>query len=580
MHVALPRRAVIPLIRSSPDVVAPGEAGALVFGRIAPDSEELPDLDDVQGDVVYQFPKRAENFIFFRISSDVASFRTALRSFRPSSSKDTGCFVYKIAEQRISGRPETMEKVGYQIAFTRMGMNYLGVRDATGDARFDRRAMRDDKDLFGDQEQWDVEFDKKNPDPINGSAGEDAGALHGVISIAASGKRFDFDQFVKASDATISQFGASIQVISTLEGRARPNETAGHEHFGYKDGTSQPALRHLLSAKPGQIEVNPGVIIMGYKGDPVFDNPDLAARPNWTKGGTIMVFRKLEQDVGGFNEYLKKNGRRWREFAPPGCPELSDEEGAELWGARLVGRWKSGAPLALSPFRDDPQLAADPNRHNDFDYRVRDVDISPRDHTDRFCPFSAHIRKTVPRDLDPYVQRSFLESSMIIRVGIPYGPEFKQDPRAQRGLLFVCYQSDLDQGFVRQTKAFATNDYFPTTSLFPTHHGQDPLIGSLPSNKSSAAVNEVTFVRAPRVAPKSGDKVNLVMNLNNDRIEVSGFAKVRNRTTADPPGVPQDFFVTSHGGEYFFVPPISTVKAWAVANTRVGNSRAAPTFRI
>ena len=113
--------------------------------------------------------------------------------------------------------------------------------------------------------------------------------------------------------------------------------------------------------------------------------------------------------------------------------------------------------------------------------------------------------------------------------------------------------------------------------------GQDPLIGSLPSNKSSAVVNEVAFVRAPRVAPKSGDKVNLVMNLNNDRLEVSGFAKVKNQTAADPPGVPQRFFVTSHGGEYFFVPPISTVKAWALVDRlRVGQtcSRAAPTFRI
>lgn len=102
-------------------------------------------------------------------------------------------------------------------------------------------------------------------------------------------------------------------------------------------------LSKLSNPNPGQIEVNPGVIIMGYKGDPVFDDPhNTGGRPAWTKGGTMMVFRKLEQDVPAFNNYLTKNGCRWKEFAPPPhCPELTNEEGAELWGARLIGRWKS-----------------------------------------------------------------------------------------------------------------------------------------------------------------------------------------------------------------------------------------------
>jgi hypothetical protein len=84
------------------------------------------------------------------------------------------------------------------------------------------------------------------------------------------------------------------------------------------------------------------VIILGYKGDPIVDDPDSTIqRSSWTKGGTIMVFRKLEQDVPEFRAYCKKNGPRWREFAPPGCPKLSNDEGSELWGARMIGRWKS-----------------------------------------------------------------------------------------------------------------------------------------------------------------------------------------------------------------------------------------------
>ena len=56
----------------------------------------------------------------------------------------------------------------------------------------------------------------------------------------------------------------------------------------------------------------------------------------------MMVFRKLQQFVPEFDEYTAKNGRRWPEFAPGGdSAQLTDQEGAELFGARMVGRWKS-----------------------------------------------------------------------------------------------------------------------------------------------------------------------------------------------------------------------------------------------
>jgi hypothetical protein len=50
-----------------------------------------------------------------------------------------------------------------------------------------------------------------------------------------------------------------------------------------------------------------------------------------------------------------------------------------LLGSRLVGRWKSGAPLALTPSQDDTTLAADPQQNNDFDFAD--------DQGERRCPF-------------------------------------------------------------------------------------------------------------------------------------------------------------------------------------------------
>jgi hypothetical protein len=83
---------------------------------------------------------------------------------------------------------------------------------------------------------------------------------------------------------------------------------------------------------------------MGYPGDPVRDDPYIKVkRPAWTKDGTILVFRKLEQLVISFEDYVTKNGPRWREFVPGGdiSPPLNKEEAEGLFGARLLGRWKS-----------------------------------------------------------------------------------------------------------------------------------------------------------------------------------------------------------------------------------------------
>lgn len=40
----------------------------------------------------------------------------------------------------------------------------------------------------------------------------------------------------------------------------------------------------------------------------------------------------------------------------------------DLLGARVIGRWKSGAPVDLAPTQDDPSLALDPSRNNNFDF--------------------------------------------------------------------------------------------------------------------------------------------------------------------------------------------------------------------
>ena len=136
----------------------------------------------------------------------------------------------------------------------------------------------------------------------------------------------------------------------------------------------------------------------------------------------------------------------------PGHPELNHEQKKELLGARLVGRWKSGAPVDLAPVVDNPAIVQDKNKVNNFSF-LPDVDSQIR------CPFHAHVRKTMPRaDLaslgNPTTPNfGVLNEFRIMRSGIPYGPEVTDEEQQShktefvRGLAFVCYQSNLASGF-------------------------------------------------------------------------------------------------------------------------------------
>src|SRR3954469_3787487 len=131
---------------------------------------------------------------------------------------------------------------------------------------------------------------------------------------------------------------------------------SGRTSFGFKDGIGQPAVEGVGTppTNPGETPIKAGEIILGYPdetgGLPPMPTPDVLGR-----NGTYVVFRKLHTRVAAYRRYLRERTANRREEA--------------LLGAKMLGRWQSGAPLALAPDRDDPELGADPKRNNDFVYR-------------------------------------------------------------------------------------------------------------------------------------------------------------------------------------------------------------------
>ncbi|KAF8307454.1 Dyp-type peroxidase [Clavulina sp. PMI_390] len=493
------------------------------------ESTDTPNTENIQGDIYYMFPKKFEHFVFF-IVRDVQQFWQALGRYasRITSSATTAERIKNISED------SSVAYTSNQIAFSKAGLMFLNIKDDLGDFHFDNGSMRKKKYELGDRGDWNKIFDDAT--------------THGVFVVAAK-----TDTDCEAEENDIRRiFAASIASFTSMAGRVRPGDG---EHFGWRDGISQPGIEDLiLKPQPGQRIVKPGVIIMGYPGDPIKDDPSSIQRPTFCKDGSFMVFRKLEQDVLGFNDYIDRN---WKAVpAKVGNTSLTDKQRKDLFGARMVGRFKTGAPLALTPYRDSSEYT-DPDRINNFDYTEGVVADKP----DRppNCPFAAHIRKTAPRSLDPFVQKDYLDASMIVRAGIPYGPEVSDEEKngwkrgdlqsVERGLLFVCYQSSIKNGFYRQTTKFAANDFFPATNIEPAVHGPDPIIGGPP--------------KAPQVSdPVDIDEGSVVIKMvdnKNTRYVVTGVAK---KVDTSATGYQQEWWITSRGGEYFFVPSISAIKNW------------------
>jgi len=164
--------------------------------------------------------------------------------------------------------------------------------------------------------------------------------------------------------------------------------------FGFVDGISQPAVEgYFTDPYPGQLRVPPGIILVGEPGDTI------SSRPAWAKDGSFLAFRELQQLVPEFDAFLEEKA--------VDVPGLTRQESIDLLGARMFGRWKSvsvgsdirslpsdtlaeqGAPVALSPLRDDPELATDKQKNNDFTFAFPDEDIM---NNQSRCPFHAHIR--------------------------------------------------------------------------------------------------------------------------------------------------------------------------------------------
>jgi deferrochelatase/peroxidase EfeB len=244
---------------------------------------------------------------------------------------------------------------------------------------------------------------------------------------------------------------AGVEVMSSLDMEAIPPFNYAHEHFGYRDRLSQPAIEGTgEEPMPGSgPALKAGEFFLGYP-DEEGSGGKLPQPETLSRNGSYLAYLMMEEHVGAFRDFLRQHG------------ETPDEQ--ELVAAKLMGRWRSGAPLVLTPEKDDRELAGDLQHTNNFDYGKMD----PHGYG---CPLGAHIRRMNPRDTAANMNRR-----KMIRRGGTYGPPLPEgvpEDGRERGIAAFVGCASL----VRQFE-FAMNVWANDPNFHELGNERDPMFGT------------------------------------------------------------------------------------------------------
>ncbi len=262
--------------------------------------------------------------------------------------------------------------------------------------------------------------------------------------------------------------------IAMLPGDVLPGSTA---HFGYRDGFSQPTIDCGLGNPfpDTQPIAPPGEFLLGYPSQ--FDQLTYAVPvpDELGRNGSFLVLRILEQDCAAFDTLLAQSQERY------GID-------GELLAAKIVGRWRNGTPLSLSPDSDSPVQPLAPSELNQYDYAP--TDANPGVYDDRRgyrCPIGSHMRRANPRGAT--IAGNGGSRHRIIRRGVPYGAPF--DPShpndgIKRGLLGLFIGVSIKDQF-----EFLMSEWINGSTFAPRIDGTtDPILGN-----SSEEANKFVVAR-------------------------------------------------------------------------------------
>jgi Dyp-type peroxidase family len=278
-----------------------------------------------------------------------------------------------------------------------------------------------------------------------------SGTIHIVVSVFSDSEQTWRDTMEMAQQQY--QGFSGVTVLMTQAFGAQPGDL---NPLGYRDSIGQPAIEGCgVDALPGQGRpIKAGEFILGYPGEAGVPLP--MPRPDALgRNGTFVGLRKYQSLVGTFNRFLREHA--------------GTEPERELLAAKLMGRWRSGAPLTLAPTDDDPALGADPRRNNDFTYAA-----DPHGHQ---VPLGSHMRRMNPRDTEMALLADVNLHRLIRRsttYGAPYDPDATSahDDKVPRGLHFLFLSAK-----AMATMEFLQEEWINSGNFMNLGDERDPNVG-------------------------------------------------------------------------------------------------------
>ena len=293
---------------------------------------------------------------------------------------------------------------------------------------------------------------------------------------------------------------SGLKVVIELDGHRLQDDK---EHFGFRDGISQPSVEGSGIAGIPDNTVATGEFLMGHKNVyNVFPQSPLLTQEQGNmnllpadmdgsglkdlgNNGSYLVFRQMQQHVDKFWNFM--NDKTKNEDG-----SVNEKESIKL-ASKMVGRWPSGSPIVKYPEKDPGVLSND----DDFNYADADPEGTK-------CPFGSHLRRCNPRDtFEDNGQKESLKLSnrhRIIRRARHYGSYETGSPsntdiEGEVGLYFMCFNADISRQF-----EFVQHTWANTPRVRELYNDPDPIIGTMSHPEEMGETKQVFTIQQKPVS--------------------------------------------------------------------------------
>src|SRR5438270_6832433 len=195
-------------------------------------------LDDVQGNVIDAFGKDHQRLLLFEMTDPAGAKRwLAAMSNAVATGAEVRAFngLFRRVRDRRGGHREILESVWTQLLLTASGLQFLGV--AEGEV-----AQLGAEFAAGMKAQATALGDTAESAPATWREPYRSRTIH-VMLVVAADERQDLDEEIDfLVDAAQDH---DLVLVGQERGNTLPGALRGHEHFGFKDGISQPRIAEL-----------------------------------------------------------------------------------------------------------------------------------------------------------------------------------------------------------------------------------------------------------------------------------------------------------------------------------------------